>query len=122
MTDIINKIAVIGFSGAFPGVDNAYDLWNLTSTGSLGIKKSNQDQIAKNLPDDIANNTNFIPFGGGPSNFKNFDASFFGYSPKEAKYLDPQIRKALEYSWHAFEHAGYCPNGINLPVGVYIMV
>ncbi|WP_341820728.1 beta-ketoacyl synthase N-terminal-like domain-containing protein [Wolbachia endosymbiont (group A) of Myopa testacea] len=120
MVDCINKIAVIGFSGAFPGVDNAYDLWNLTSTGSLGIKKSNQDQIAKNLPDDIANNTNFIPFGGGPSNFKNFDASFFGYSPKEAKYLDPQMRKALEYSWHAFEHAGYCPNGINVPVGVYI--
>ena len=35
-----------------------------------------------------------------------FDAKFFGYTPKEAKYTDPQHRIWLETVWTAFENAG----------------
>src|SRR5262249_25324237 len=47
-----------------------------------------------------------------------FDASFFGYSPKDAALLDPQHRLFLEVCWEAFENAGYDPTGYPGKVGV----
>ena len=47
-----------------------------------------------------------------------FDASFFGYSPKDAALMDPQQRLFLEVSWEAFENAGYDPAGYPGKVGV----
>jgi acyl transferase domain-containing protein len=36
-----------------------------------------------------------------------FDASFFGYSPKDTALMDPQQRLFPEVCWEAFESAGY---------------
>ena len=49
-----------------------------------------------------------------------FDAGFFGYSPKEAELLDPQVRVLLECAWQAFEDAGHDPLRTSVPVGVYV--
>ena len=48
-----------------------------------------------------------------------FDASFFGFSPREAQVLDPQQRIFLECAWEALEHAGYAPDTLPESVGVY---
>ncbi len=37
---------------------------------------------------------------------QNFDPSFFGFSSKEATFLDPQLRKSLEVAYEALESAG----------------
>ncbi|WP_306750755.1 type I polyketide synthase [Saccharothrix yanglingensis] len=39
----------------------------------------------------------------------NFDAEFFGITPKEAVLMDPQQRLVLEVVWEALEHAGIPP-------------
>lgn len=36
-----------------------------------------------------------------------FDPGFFGFSPKDAEYMDPQLRMLLLHSWKAIEDAGY---------------
>ena len=36
-----------------------------------------------------------------------FDAAFFGMSPRDAAVFDPQHRLFLESAWEAFEDAGY---------------
>ncbi|KAF1994202.1 polyketide syntase 2 [Amniculicola lignicola CBS 123094] len=43
---------------------------------------------------------------------ENFDANFFGVSPKEAVLMDPQQRLTLEVTWEALEDAGISPHGL----------
>ncbi|MFC3117444.1 beta-ketoacyl synthase N-terminal-like domain-containing protein [Jhaorihella thermophila] len=50
--------------------------------------------------------------------YADFDAEFFGFSPKEAAILDPQHRKFLEVAWEAMENAGHSPGAAGR-VGVY---
>ena len=44
---------------------------------------------------------------------EDFDAAFFGISPKEAEQMDPQQRLSLEVSWEALEHAGIPPQSLS---------
>ena len=114
------KIAIIGYVGSFPGADTAEELWQLSSQGKIGLQKMNMDTAEQYLSSEFYKQKGFCNIGGGPKYYKTFDARFFGYSPKEAMYLDPQIRKSLEMAWNAIEHAGYSPNQVNCPIGTYL--
>jgi 6-methylsalicylic acid synthase len=43
------------------------------------------------------------------NDLENFDAAFFGISPKEAELMDPHQRLALELAWEALENSGIDP-------------
>src|SRR5262249_35731430 len=48
-----------------------------------------------------------------------FDASFFGFNPREAEILDPQHRLFLQSAWHALESAGYVPDRFPGSIGLF---
>jgi len=50
----------------------------------------------------------------------DFDARFFGISPKEARSIDPQHRLLLETVWEAFEDAGIPVAAASATTGVYV--
>src|SRR5581483_7461303 len=50
---------------------------------------------------------------------EDFDAAFFGYSPREAELLDPQHRLFLECCWEGLERAGYDTQRYEGLVGVF---
>src|SRR5262249_17941968 len=48
-----------------------------------------------------------------------FDASFFGFTRREAEIIDPQQRFFLECAWEALESSGYEPERYQGTIGVY---
>jgi len=65
------------------------------------------------------NRPDYVPAAAPLEGFENFDAEFFGLSPKEAAIMDPQHRRFLEVSWEALENAGHMPEDAKGPIGVY---
>ena len=60
-------------------------------------------------------------YGGYLSDIDQFDAEFFGVSPREAERMDPQQRLLLEASWEGLEDAGLDPLRLRGgKVGVYV--
>jgi acyl transferase domain-containing protein len=50
----------------------------------------------------------------------DFDARFFGISPKEARAVDPQHRLLLEVAWEAFEHAAIPVSEAAHATGIFV--
>ncbi|HWF02185.1 MAG TPA: SDR family NAD(P)-dependent oxidoreductase, partial [Candidatus Angelobacter sp.] len=50
---------------------------------------------------------------------EQFDASFFGFTPREAELADPQQRLFLQCAWSALENAGYDTQRFDGLIGVF---
>ena len=103
-------VAVIGFATRFPGgADTLESTWELLASGrdATGPRPATRwsewagdayvQQVLSEAPD-----------RGGwldDSEVRDFDAEFFGMSPREAEMVDPQQRLALELTWEALENA-----------------
>ena len=114
------EIAVIGLSGRFPKANSIKEFWNILKEGEEAITFLTDEELIKNGVDsETLNNPNFVKASGKIDNIEYFDADFFGYSPTEAKILDPQIRIFEELCWNALEDAGYIPDRYNGKIGVF---
>ncbi|MGB7201843.1 MAG: amino acid adenylation domain-containing protein [Pyrinomonadaceae bacterium] len=118
--DLTNAIAVIGFSGRFPGADDIDAFWNNLRNGVESIRPFTKNElIESNVDPVVMNHPNYVNMGAPFEDSDKFDAAFFGYLPKEAEKMDPQHRVILELAWSAFEHAGYDPDRYPGLVGVF---
>src|SRR4030095_8901261 len=71
------------------------------------------------VPREILDHPQFVKARGVLDDIEWFDAGFFGYTPPEARAMDPQHRLFLEAGWTALEHAGYDPTSYPGSIGVY---
>jgi len=103
-------IAVIGMACRFPGNANRPEaFWDLLKKGEdavTEVPKERWDADAYYDPDPEAPGKMYMKTGAFINGIENFDAHFFGISPKELRSLDPQQRLLLEVSWETFENAG----------------
>lgn len=108
--DPFGKIAVIGMAGRYPDAWNIEQFWQNLKEGKECITFFTDDALlqAGVNPELLARPDYVKAAGVCPGTFL-FDASFFGYTPREAELLDPQHRVFLECAWEALEHAGYDP-------------
>ncbi|MGB7443480.1 MAG: SDR family oxidoreductase [Coleofasciculaceae cyanobacterium] len=113
------EIAIIGISGRFPRSSNIDNFWQNLSKGV---------DLTSVFPDSDSRNTPVEPNGISEQSIKAgavledvelFDASFFGFSPRESEVMDPQHRLFLECAWEALENAGYDSQREERPIGVY---
>ncbi|MDR0703176.1 MAG: SDR family oxidoreductase [Azoarcus sp.] len=114
-------IAIVGMAGRFPDADNVDALWRNIRDGIESVSQLSDTQLReRGVPQAMLDDPAYVKAGVQFSGFDQFDASFFGYSPREAEQLDPQHRLLLECAWEALEAAGYDVDRIDCPVGVYV--
>lgn len=71
------------------------------------------------ISEEQLNNPGYVKAYGVIKNKEYFDSSFFGYTPKEAESMDPQVRLFHECSWEALEDAGCDPTSYSGSIGTY---
>ncbi|MEU9075080.1 beta-ketoacyl synthase N-terminal-like domain-containing protein [Kitasatospora sp. NPDC048538] len=112
-------IAVVGLAGRFPGAEDVTALWRALLDGRPTTSRFTPEELAGSVPAAEYGRPDYVPVFGVLDGADRFDAGFFGYSPHDARLIDPQQRVFLECAWQALESAGHVADVDELAVGVY---
>ncbi|MET0330180.1 MAG: amino acid adenylation domain-containing protein [Dyella sp.] len=112
-------VAIIAMSGRFPGASSVEAFWDNLCQGRESISFFSPDQLDPALPTEERDDPAYVAARGVIDGVEDFDAGFFGMSPREAELTDPQQRLFLELCWECLERAGYVPDAQRAPVGVF---
>ena len=103
-------IAIIGLACRFPGAANADRFWeNLVAGIELVTTFSDADLLGVGIDPALVRNPDYVKAAPILEHHDGFDFELFGYSPREAKLMDPAHRLFLEVAWETFEDAGFDP-------------
>ncbi len=115
-----NRIAIIGRSGRFASAANIRQFWRIVSDGRIGTRfLTDAELLGRGVSRATLMDPTYVKAANMLSDMESFDAGFFGFSPAEARILDPQHRHFLECSWEALEDAGQMPEKFDGRVGIY---
>jgi len=102
-----NDVAIIGMACRLPGIANPQQLWDALLSGDCTVRRLHDAELeAGSVPPELVSDSHFIRAGSYLDDIDQFDAAFFGITPNEARYMDPQHRLFLEMCWEAIENAG----------------
>jgi len=115
-----SEVAIIGMACRVPGAINIDEfrrnLWggveSVTFFSDEELQAAGVDAATLATP-------SYVKAGAVLEGVGWFDASFFGFNPREAEIIDPQQRLFLECAWEALESAGYDPQGYEGRIGLY---
>ncbi|XNN69939.1 beta-ketoacyl synthase N-terminal-like domain-containing protein [Bacillus pumilus] len=114
------EIAVVGLAGTFPGAPNVQAFWENVSQGKESVTFFTDEELkAAGVDETLLKRSDYVKAKPYLQHASSFDADFFGYSPREAAIMDPQIRLMHECTWHALEDAGYEPEQYEGLIGLY---
>src|SRR5579871_3442876 len=115
-----DKIAIIGMAGRFPGAKNVQQFWqNLRGGVESIIERSDDELLAAGASAAEIADPHYVRRAALLDEVALFDASFFGFSPRDASIMDPQHRHFLECAWEALEDAGHPPRLFDGSIGVF---
>lgn len=118
-------LAIVGIGCRFPGgADSADSFWRLLRNGVDATRvvpesRWNADRYHDPNPTKVGKVVTCR--GGFLDEIDQFDAQFFGMSPREAHALDPQQRLLLQAAWESLEDAGIPADELaGSDVGVFV--
>ncbi|MEM7675628.1 MAG: beta-ketoacyl synthase N-terminal-like domain-containing protein, partial [Myxococcota bacterium] len=115
-----DAIAIIGMAGRFPGASTVAELWRLLVEGRRGIRTLSEAELrASGVSDEQLGHPDYVRARGVLADVDTFDAAFFGMSPREAAFTDPQHRLFLECAFDALEDAAIDPARGDARIGVF---
>ena len=113
-------IAIVGLACRFPGARNAEEFWRNLAAGVESITQLSDDDILKSgAPKSHLTAPNYVKAAPVLDEPGAFDAAFFGFTPNEARTMDPQHRILLELAHEALEDAGCDTKRTRARVGVF---
>ncbi|MFJ5260141.1 SDR family NAD(P)-dependent oxidoreductase [Streptomyces sp. NPDC088387] len=106
-------MAVVGIACRLPGASGPDEFWQLLREGRGAVTDAPADRWL-DAPVRVRR-------GGFLDRVADFDAGFFGVTPREAAAMDPQQRLALELGWESLESAGIVPESVRgTRLGVFV--
>jgi len=108
-----SKLAIIAYSGRYPGAQSNEAFWELLEQGRDVASKAPRTRWDTNTqidPTGKKKNTSATPWGCWLQYPGLFDARFFNMSPREAPQADPAQRLSLLTAYEAIENAGLVPD------------
>lgn len=115
----LDGVAIIGMAGRFPGAPDLETFWTNVLAGKDTIKRFSREELEARDRASLEFGPDYVPAHGVLDGAEYFDSAFFGISPRDADFLDPQHRIFLEASWSALEDAGYDPAKFPGQIGVF---
>ena len=110
----MSGIAIIGLALRFPGASTARQFWQNLCGKVESIQCFPDDElVAAGVPRETLSDRTYVKAAPTLADIDRFDASFFGYTPKEAALMDPQNRLFLEICAAAFDVG----HGLRIHVG-----
>ncbi|HEY4147014.1 amino acid adenylation domain-containing protein [Pinirhizobacter sp.] len=116
---LAEPIAIIAMAGRFPGARNVEAFWENLCEGRESITFFGPGELDPAISDADINEPSYVAARGIIDGVEDFDAGFFGMSPREAELTDPQQRVFLELCWECLERAGHVPDNAGGTVGVF---
>src|SRR5262245_6276924 len=118
--ELLTAVAVIGLSGVFPKSHDIEAWWrNLRDGVDLGSSFTDEELVAAGERPEFFRDPRYVRRSAVLDDEALFDASFFGFSPREAEMTDPNHRFFLEAAYHALENAGYLGEQYRGRIGVF---
>ena len=115
-----SAIAIIGMTGRFPGSNDIDQFWNNLVAGERLIQPLSDAQLRLAGVDEmLLHHPDYVKAGTTVEGVDMFDATFFGFTPREAEVMDPQHRIFLECAWEALERAGYTAETYRGLIGIF---
>jgi acyl transferase domain-containing protein/NADPH:quinone reductase-like Zn-dependent oxidoreductase/acyl carrier protein len=109
-------VAVVGMGCRWPGhCDTPEAFWNMLRDGTDALVEVPPERWAIDDyydSDPGAAGKMYTRRAGFLDQVDQFDAKFFGITPREAAGIDPQQRLMLEVGWEALEDAGIAPSSL----------
>ncbi|MBZ4420285.1 type I polyketide synthase [Myxococcus sp. RHSTA-1-4] len=118
--DNLKGVAIVGMACRFPGAKDLDTFWKNLCEGRESVTFFSREELAEaGVPAHVLDAPGFVPAAPYLDGVDQFDAGFFSITGREANFMDPQQRLFLEVAWEAFEDAGYHPEKVGVPVGVF---
>ncbi len=113
-------VAVVGIALHLPGARNAREYWKNLRGGVESVRDlTDEELLAAGVSREALAQPNYVRRSAVLEGLADFDAGFFGFSPKDAAITDPQHRRFLECCWEALEDAAHPPESFAGPIGVF---
>ena len=115
-----SDIAIIGMNGRFPGAAGLEQFWCNLCDGREGIRLlSDQELLCHGVDSQTLSTSDYVKAVADVGGVEFFDNGFFGFTPRDAELMDPQLRILLECAWATIEHAGYNVDTYRGAIGMY---